>query len=100
MNHQYLIKAPVITEKSLRLVSEQNVYTFKVDRNANKAQIKKAIESLFKVNVKAVNMINMASKNRRTGRKRMKSALANWKKALVKLPKDQSIDLFDTGGES
>lgn len=60
MNYE-IIKAPVITEKTNNLASE-NVYVFKVDKKANKTQIKQAIESKFGVKVESVNTVNTQSK--------------------------------------
>ena len=67
MDTKYLeiIKAPVITEKSTRLSQEENKYEFKVDSKANKNQIKKAIETIFKVKVVDVTTINAKTKKKR-----------------------------------
>ena len=66
MDTKYLeiIKAPVITEKSTRLSQEENKYEFKVDSKANKNQIKKAIETIFKVKVVDVTTINAKTKKK------------------------------------
>ncbi len=84
------IKSPVITEKAT-ILSEQNKTVFKVDKNANKKNIKKNIEKIFKVNVVKVNIINKKTK------KKMKqgklSTKTGYKKAIVTLKKGQSIDL-------
>ena len=93
MDTKYLeiIKAPVITEKSTRLSQEENKYEFKVDSKANKNQIKKAIETIFKVKVVDVTTINAKVKKRRVGRY---TGLTNrYKKAIVKLAEGQSIEL-------
>ncbi len=94
----YLIKQPVITEKSIDLANQQNIYCFRVDRQATKPQIKQAIEKLFAVEVIRVNTIIMPSKRRRTGKKRLPKLEAVWKKALIKLKAGQTIELFDIGG--
>ena len=62
-----IIIAPVITEKSMAN-RQNNVYTFKVAKDATKTDIKKAIEEAFKVSVKSVNTLNTKSKRRRVGR--------------------------------
>ncbi|MBD3249974.1 MAG: 50S ribosomal protein L23 [Candidatus Pacebacteria bacterium] len=93
----FLIKKPVITEKSVRLANEQNVYTFYVDYKASKSQIKAAIEELFEVEVIRVNTLIAPSKRRRTGKKRMPNLTTVKKKALVELKQGQTIDLFDIG---
>ena len=81
---------PIITEKAT-ILSEQNKTVFKVDKNANKKNIKKNIEKIFKVNVVKVNIINKKTK------KKMKqgklSTKTGYKKAVVTLKKGQSIDL-------
>ena len=84
------IKSPIITEKAT-ILSEQNKTVFKVHNNANKKNIKKNIEKLFKVNVVKINIINSKSKQKiKQGRKSIKSG---YKKAIITLKKGQSIDL-------
>ena len=93
MDTKYLeiIKAPVITEKSTRLSQEENKYVFKVDSKATKDQIKKAIETIFKVKVVEISTLNAKVKKRRVGRY---TGLSNrYKKAIVKLAEGQSIEL-------
>jgi large subunit ribosomal protein L23 len=85
-----IILAPVITEKSIAL-REQNVYTFKVVKDATKDEIKYAVEEAFKVNVKKVNTLNTKSKRRRVGRYEGKTK--TYKKAIVTLQDGSSIDL-------
>ena len=81
---------PIITEKAT-ILSEQNKTVFKVHNNANKKNIKKNIEKLFKVNVVKINIINSKSKQKiKQGRKSIKSG---YKKAIITLKKGQSIDL-------
>ena len=93
MNTKYLeiINAPVITEKSTRLSQEENKYEFKVDSKANKNQIKKAIETIFKVKVVDVTTINAKTKKKRVGR--YTGRTNRYKKAVVKLADGQSIEL-------
>lgn len=100
MINPYIIKAPVITERTLSLANKQNVYTFEVARAANKNQIKTAIEQAFAVSVLAVNTVMSARAKKKTGKKRMLTTTAKTKKALVKLKKGDSITLFDIGGEA
>ena len=84
------IISPVITEKSTNL-SEQNKIIFKINKNANKKNIKKNIEKIFKVNVIKVNIVNLKSKIKlKQGKLSKKSG---YKKAIVTLKKGQSIDL-------
>lgn len=91
-----LIKRPIITEKTLSLANQENVYTFEVAYNATKTQIKSLVEELFDVKVKKVNIIILPSKRRRVGVKRMPSLKTVQKKALVKIEAGKTIDLFDT----
>ncbi len=93
MDTKYLeiIKAPVVTEKSSRLMQEENKYLFKVDPRASKTEIKNAIEKIFKVKVEEISTLNVKPKKRRVGRY---AGLSNrTKKAIVKLAEGQTIDL-------
>ena len=92
MDTKYLeiIKDPVITEKSSALANN-NQYVFKVSSKANKTEIKKAIEKIFKVHVKEIRTLNVKPKKRRVGRY---TGLTNRsKKAIVTLAEGQTIDL-------
>lgn len=95
----YLIKKPVVTERSLSLANKQNVYTFEVLMNAHKGQIKQAIEQTFDVKVLAVNTVVRHRIKKKTGQKRLSTVSPKTKKAYVKLAKGQSIALFDIGGD-
>jgi len=89
-----VIIEPVVSEKSYALI-EQNVYTFKVNRDASKPEIHDAVESIFGVTVKKVNTLNRKGKairNRKTGRMGHR---ADVKRALVTLVDGDSIDLFE-----
>ncbi len=87
-----IIKRPLITEKSMQLVEQQNKYTFEVDKRANKIQIKKAIEELFDVTVTKVNVINTTPKKKRVGQySGYKNELT---KAVVTLAQDDKIEIF------
>jgi large subunit ribosomal protein L23 len=98
MNLQ-IIRKPVVTEKSLQRANSENVYTFEVDKTADKTKIKAAIEAIYEVKVLAVNVVMRPKKKRRTGSKRLASISAKTKKALVKLADGQTIDVFDVSGE-
>ena len=91
----FTIKRPVITEKSMRLATTLNAYTFEVERDANKKQIAEAIETLYGVSVKKVTMIMRAAQTHRTGKKRMVATIGKIKKAVVTLQKGQTLDVFD-----
>ena len=93
MNKYYdTIKAPMITEQSMKLIESENKYTFKVDRKSNKVEIKKAVETIFNVNVLAVNTTNVKPKFKRTGK--YEGYTQAYKKAVVKLADGQKIDAF------
>ena len=84
------IISPYITEKSTNL-SEQNKIIFKVPSKANKVNLKKNIEKIFKVNVTKINIINKKSKIKTTRGKKVK--VSGFKKAIVTIKKGQNIDL-------
>ena len=94
-----IIKKPIITEKSHRLVSESNEYPLVVDKRANKVLVKKAVEKLFEVNVLKVRIINKPGKTRRAGKKRREVKIPGFKKAIVVLKEGDSIPLFEFEGE-
>jgi large subunit ribosomal protein L23 len=85
-----IIIAPVITEKSMTS-KQNNVYTFKVVKDATKTEIKKAIEDAFKVSVLSVNTLNTKSKRRRVGR--YSGRTKTYKKAIVTLKNGSSIEI-------
>ncbi len=87
-----MIIAPVITEKSTKLIQGNNTYTFKVDKRANKVEIKKAIEEIFDVDVLRVNTINVKPKFKRMGQH--EGFKAGYKKAMVTIADGQKIDAF------
>lgn len=89
--YQVLLR-PIITEKGTHLVERQNVYAFQVHADANKTQIKQAVEELFEVKVEDVRTQNRKGKTRRYRLK--KGRTANWKKAYVKLSENDRISLF------
>tara|TARA_A100000164_G_scaffold329008_1_gene316465 strand:- start:36 stop:332 length:297 start_codon:yes stop_codon:yes gene_type:complete len=84
------IVSPVITEKSTNL-SEQNKIVFKVNKDANKKNLKKSIEKIFKVSVIKVNIINKKTRTKLTRGRKVK--VTGYKKAIITLKKGQSIDL-------
>jgi len=88
-----IIKMPLISEKSTNLRLGQNKYVFKVDRKANKLQIKKAVEELFGVKVEDVTTMMMYGRPKRLGR--FEGRRPDWKKAMVKLKKGETIELFE-----
>ena len=82
---QDIIIKPVITEKSMDEL-QNGKYTFKVAKNANKIEIKKAVEALFGVEVAKVNTLNVNGKAKRVGR--FEGRTSDWKKAVVTLTED------------
>ena len=84
------ILSPHVTEKSTNL-SEQNKIVFKVPYKANKKNLKKNIEKIFKVNVTKVNIINKQTRNKISRGKKVK--VKGYKKAIITLKKGQTIDL-------
>ena len=84
------IVSPLITEKSTNL-SAQNKIVFKVTDSANKKNLKKRIEKIFKVNVTKINIINKKSITKITRGKKVKKS--GYKKAIITLKKGQNIDL-------
>ena len=81
---------PLVTEKSTNL-SEHNKIVFKVPSGANKKNLKKNIEKIFKVNVTKINIINKQNRTKLTRGKKVK--VSGFKKAIITLKKGQSIDL-------
>jgi large subunit ribosomal protein L23 len=100
--HVYeVLKRPLQTEKTMFL-KDIHQYAFEVDERANKAQIKEAVEEIFKVNVLSVNVMKQPAKRRRNPRSRQmgkkaqqKVRLAGWKKAVITVRADQRIELFE-----
>lgn len=86
-----MIRIPLITEKAT-LLSEQNKVSFKVAANTNKTEIKKAVEEVFKVQVKAVNVVNLHGKTKRF--KGIQGRRPGYKKAIVTLAEGQKIDVM------
>ena len=93
MNIYSVIKKPHVTEKTSLGSDATNTVAVVVDRDANKIEIKKAVEELFKVKVQTVRTVNVAGKVKRYGRNFGKKS--NWKKAYVTLQKGQSLDFFE-----
>ncbi|HOW37413.1 MAG TPA: 50S ribosomal protein L23 [Candidatus Izemoplasmatales bacterium] len=91
MDKYQVIKRPIVTEKTTKL-AEKHQYTFEVDRNANKIEIKSAVEALFNVKVVSVNVINEIAKPKRVGKySGLKPAVS---KAIVTLAEGFKIDVY------
>ncbi len=87
-----LIIAPMVTEKSNQLVAQKK-YAFKVKTDAGKIEIGRAIEELFKVKVKSVNVMHYYGKPKRAGRSPVMGKRPDWKKAVVTLS-EGSIEIL------
>ena len=92
MDHTNVIIKPLITEKSTHQKETQNAYAFQVHKDADKSDIKKAVEALYSVKVVEVRTMNRKGKPRRT-RYRM-TTTGDWKRAVVVLDENSRIDLF------
>ena len=88
-----IVRKVLITEKGTVLRETQNQYFFEVARDANKIEIKRAVESIFRVKVADVRTMQLRGKVKRQGR--WVGKRNDWKKAIVTLGADQKIDLFE-----
>lgn len=94
MRVQDIIRRPLITEKSSQLRDANNIVAFEVHRDANKIQVKQAVETQFKVKVAEVRIANAHGKVRRQGR--YAGRRPDWKKAYVRLAEGQKpIEFFE-----
>jgi large subunit ribosomal protein L23 len=92
-NARQVVKRALITEKGSVLREQARQYTFEVDTDANKIEIRQAVEAIFKVKVKDVRTQMMHGKVKRLGRSQGRRP--DWKRAIVTLAADQTIELFD-----
>jgi large subunit ribosomal protein L23 len=91
--HLYeVLRRPIITEKNAELMARHK-YAFEVAREANKRQIKQAVEEAFKVKVTQVNVLTVSGKDKGFGRLRGKTS--PWKKAIVTLEPGSKIEIFE-----
>ena len=95
MNANQIIRRPLVTEKSTILREEGNVIAFEVDPNANKIEVKKAVEELFKVKVDEVRLFNVRGKMKRMGR--WAGRRRDWRKAYVRLKAGEKAPEFVEG---
>ena len=93
-NPRDVVIEPVVSEKSYRLL-EDNVYTFKVAKNASKPEIRDAVQSIFGVTVVKVNTLNRKGKRKRNRRNFTFGKRPDTKRALITLAEGDSIELFD-----
>ena len=91
--HLYeVLRRPLITEKN-SILQAQSKYAFEVAKEANKPQIKQAVEKAFKVKVTTVNVMTVPGKTRRVGRQQVLTQ--SWKKAIVTLKLGDKIEFFE-----
>ena len=93
MNAYSVIKRPIVTEKTSIQKENDNQITFEVDKDANRVQIRKAVEEIFKVQVIGVRTAHVRGKFKQRGR--IIGKRRDWKKAVVKLTPGQRIDFFE-----
>ncbi|MEG0238896.1 50S ribosomal protein L23 [Anaerorhabdus sp.] len=91
-NARDIIIRPIITEKTMKMMDADNKITFEVAKGTNKTQVRQAIEEIFKVKVEQVNILNCRPKQKRVGK--YTGTTSAVRKAIVKLPEGQDIDLF------
>jgi len=95
MSARDIIIRPIVTEKTMKLSSDENKITFEVARDANKTSVKQAIKEIYNISAERVSIINQRPRLKKVGKYQgMTKAV---KKAIVSLPAGQSIDLFNNG---
>jgi len=93
IKHFNILRQPVITEKSYTATGAANQYTFRIAREATKAQVKAAIETIFEVNVDKVQVINMPGKPKRRGAQ--SGMRSGYRKAVVRLAEGQTLEVAE-----
>jgi len=93
-NYYQIVRRPLVTEKSTLQKEAANQVTFAVHPDANKVEIRKAVEALFKVKVLKVHTSNMEGKKKRLGKSMGKRS--DWKKAVVRLKPGEKIEFFES----
>lgn len=93
MDIYHVIKKPLVTEKANRQKELFNQISLRVDRRANKIEIRRAVESLLKTKVVDVKTMNLRGKSRRVGRN--VGRRPDWKKAIVTLAQGKSVEFFE-----
>ncbi len=89
-SHSVII-APLLTEKAMALKESDNKVSFRVAKDANKIEVKKAVEEIFKVKVEDVTTVNCKGKKKRFGR--FEGKRSDWKKAVVTLKEGEKLDI-------
>jgi len=93
INHFNVLRQPVVTEKSYTATGAANQYTFRVARDATKAQVKAAVEAIFEVKVEKVQVINLPSKPKRRGFHT--GTRSGYRKAVVRLAEGETLDVAE-----
>lgn len=93
--YRHILIAPLVTEKSMRLIELANQYTFRVRPDANKVQIRRAVELLHNVRVIGVSTMNVRGKARRQSWRHPEGKTVAWKKAVVTLAEGDRIDVVE-----
>ena len=95
-DHYQVLKKPLITEKSTQMLAEGNWVAFQVHPQANKIQIKKAVEKVFSVTVTKINTLVVPGKYRRFGK--ATGHTKSWNNAMLRLKEGDKFELFEGGG--
>lgn len=91
--HDYeVVLEPIVSEKSMRLLQDENKVTVKVANDANATAIKMAFEAIFNVKVEKINTCNVRARTKKVGRH--EGIVSGYKKAIVKLAEGETLDLF------
>lgn len=95
-NYEILVY-PILTEKMLQLQESERKYSFKVNKNANKIDVKRVVQTRFDVAVKKVNIVNVKGKSKQMNTRRgiTRGKRPDWKKAIVTLREGDSINFFE-----
>lgn len=97
MDLNYVLKRPLITEKST-FQGQEGKYAFEVNIQATKIDVKNAVEKIFKVKVRGIQTMILKGKKRKVGRMKKEIIKPNWKKAIVQLAEGNKIDVFESSG--
>jgi len=93
MDMYQVLKKPLVTEKGTRQKEQSNQIIFEVDRRANRVMVRTAVETIFKVKVLSVKLMNVKGKERRVGKN--VGRRPDWKKAIVRLGPGENIEFFE-----
>jgi large subunit ribosomal protein L23 len=93
LNHYQVLRRPLVTEKSMKLKDSDNQLFFEVASEANRIEVKQAVEKVFKVKVKNVNILN--TKGKGVAFRAQKGKRKSWKKAIVTLHEGQQVDYLE-----